>query len=357
MKKPFYLVGLAALALVGCSDNDFLGGGPDSSFGQANNGQLAFGISDGSGKTVRGEITGESAATKLGNKFTVYGWKYSDNSSAGGAYSEGDPTGFHDVFQDYVLAWKGINSKGTTESNVAGWEYVGEYTNPIEGQGNIFEQTIKYWDWSTNRYDFIAWTVKEGSKTQLLERPQITGTTPSAQPSLKFYAPTASSLAGVYVFDKFTSTKEGEKPTTGLNNVKEATHPKPDYHIGAYGKQDRTGLVNLIFRNMAAKVRIGIYETIPGYKVSNVVFYKDAASGINGGKGKYDYTYTDGDVDYGSNQFHATLFANSDIFTRSGELLVKYHDTYYNTDGTEEDNVAYTAVTPNAKSSYLLQSW
>lgn len=371
MKKPFYLVGLAALALVGCSDNDFFSGGPEGSFGQASKGQLAFGISDGSGKTTRGEITGETAAKKLGEHFTVYGWKYVN------AKSDADAEGFEDVFQDYVVKWQGVGSMGTTESNSRGWEYVGYQSEPVNGTPP-YDQTIKYWDWSTDRYDFIAWSIANGN-AQVLTRnvvPTSTKTT-AAEPGLKFFAPTAKDLGGVFVSDKFTSrpenkTKvwEAEDWTTffngGLANIE--SHPDPDNHRGKYSQigtnvtaDGEEGIVTLQFRNLAAKARIGIYETIPGYKVSNVVFYrKDDAEGVADAT-KYQHTWsvTDANGDYNANQSFATLYAkdatpaNAEIFARRGEISVKYHDTYYNAAGTEKDNVAYTAVTGTDKQSYF----
>lgn len=371
MKKPFYLVGLAALALVGCSDNDFFSGGPDDNFGQASKGQLAFGISDGSGKTTRGEITGESAAKKLGEHFTVYGWKQINaNSDAA--------LGFADVFQDYVVKWNGIGSAGTTESNTKGWEYVGYQSEPVDGS-TPYDQTIKYWDWSTDRYDFIAWSIAEGN-AQVLKRTQVADfTTPtSTPPELEIFAPTASDLGGVFVSDKFTSVPKNVAPhvideTTawegavfgGLANVN--THKDKVNHRGLYSQvgdnvtaNQEKGIVNLQFRNLAAKARIGLYETIPGYKVSNVVFYKETtpvkdANGVTntGNKGySLKWDVDDANHDYKADQSYATLYADADIFARNGKISVKYHDTYYNASGTEMDNVAYTEVSNGDMKSY-----
>lgn len=368
MKKPFYLVGLAALALVGCSDNDFFSGGPDDNFGQASKGQLAFGIKDESGKISRGEITGEKAAEKLNKKFTVYGWKYVNNNSDAAV-------GFEDVFQDYVVKWEGLGSAGTTESNTKGWEYVGYQSEPVNG-ATPYDQTIKYWDWSTDRYDFIAWSIGKDSKAQVLTRNVVPTSTKAnaAEPGLTFSAPTAKDLGGVFVSDKFTSTPDGSIPAgfnsiggsdLGLANVN--THPYPQGHIGKYSQMgtnvtanDEKGIVNLLFRNLAAKARIGIYETIPGYKVSNVVFYKETtpvkdANGVTStGNNGYSLKWgvDDDNHDYKADQSYATLYADANIFARRGQISVKYHDAYYNEDGIEKDNVAYTSVTGDDKVSY-----
>lgn len=371
MKKPFYLVGLAALALVGCSDNDFFSGGPDDNFGQASKGQLAFGISDGSGKTTRGEITGESAAKKLGEHFTVYGWKkINANSDAA--------LGFADVFQDYVVKWNGIGSAGTTESNTKGWEYVGYQSEPVDGT-TPHDQTIKYWDWSTDRYDFIAWSIANGN-AQVLTRRKVTniGTPTDTPPELEFFAPTASDLGGIFVSDKFTSVPKNEDPHViddatlwsgnfeGLANVN--IHPDRVNHRGLYSQAGSTnvtasgepGIVNLQFRNLAAKVRIGLYETIPGYNVSNVVFYNATVATSNtgyqssGNKG-YSLKWNDSEnnKDYAADQSFATLYADAETFIRKGNVSVKYHDALYNASDEEKDNVAYTAISDVTKAKYF----
>lgn len=337
MKTSNYLIGFAALAsltLVGCSDNDFIGTGGSSGFSKGN-GEISFNA--GSGKITRGEeITGKDAADKLGNKFTVYGWK--TNSTASGSED-----GIHeDVFQDYLLTWA-TNTAGTTESNTNNWEYVGNTSQPIDGAG--VDQTIKYWDYSTNRYDFIAWTINDGSAAVLKDRATVTST--SVKPSLTFNAPTAKSLGSVYISDKYTATPEG----TAIANL---TNASPEKHtFGKYMGKDANDdaskdAVRLQFRSLAAKVRIGLYETVPGYQVSDVVFYKDNADKA------WNYTYTGEDAtDYPSNQTYATLFADANTFTRSGDLTVYYHDATYMTDDAKLDNTAYTDLDPITQSKYF----
>lgn len=399
MKKPFYLVGLAALALVGCSDNDFLSDGPGGIFGSSGNGELSFGI--GNDKTTRaGEITGEEAAKKLGNQFLVYGWKEANTNS------DVDDKTLNDVFQDYKVVWKGTASAGTSETNTRGWEYVGEKSVPSplqsgQNMGSIYDQVIHYWDYSTHRYDFIAWNVLEDSKAQLMRRNKVADAdgTKLDDPELEFFAPTAKDLSGIYVSDKFTSVPQWDTPTdfaadvhpetgawtddfAGLANINGTTdasgkelHQNKQYHRGVYnqtGKQgipnsaagDNSDVVNLMFRNLAAKVRIGIYETIPGYEVSDIVFYAEESPTVHTvGGSSAPYTYdvtkvgnknyslewdvTDANHNYDSDQSWATLFGAD--FTRRGNLVVKYHDSKYNDYADpnivqEKDNVAYSTI-------------
>ena len=389
MKTSNYLIALAALTsltLVSCSDNDFWG---DNSSGDAfgkssTNGQLAF--RTGTGKTTRGEITGQEAAEKLGNKFVVYGWKYASAAS--------DTAGFEEVFKDYVVKWNGIGSAGTTASNTNGWEYVGYASEPVEPMTAALspsvDQTMKYWDWSTYRYDFIAWSIPEGN-AQILSRSQVPaeGSTNSEtfnEPMLTFNVPTAKDLGGIYVSDKFTSvpivgkapadydewrtamddgnfwTMINDASIKGVSNI--PWRADLENHIGVYSQvgtnpdaNDNKGVVNLQFRNLAAKVRIGIYETIPGYKVSDVIFYKDKANQ------SYKYTWdaetVDGEhfnSDYPANQYYATLFStsNSNRFQRSGKLTVKYHDAFYHESDTAKNNAAFITLDDGSeKASYF----
>lgn len=324
MKNSNYLIGLAALALVGCSDNDFLGSGENIT--STGNGEISF--SAGSPNMTRaGEMTGQSAADKLKSKFTVYGWK-TDNATSG------KTDGTHeDVYQDYLVTYA-ANTAGTTESNTKNWEYVGNTSQPIDGAG--IPQTIKYWDYSTNRYDFIGWTITGGNAV-LKERKQVSST--SVAPSLKFNASTASDLGQVYISDKYTATSDGSKPTGDV--LTNADHAK--YSLGQYKDQE----VALQFRTLSAKARIGIYETVPGYKVSDVVFYKENATIA------HNYTYSETNADYTSNQSNATLYTASDVFTRSGDVTVKYHDKTYESADTKLDNTAYTTVDNATKASFF----
>lgn len=385
MKTSNYLIALAALTsltLVGCSDNDFLGDGPGGTFGgSSSKGELSF-AAGGDNTTRAGDITGEKAADKLGGHFTVYGWKQVNEQSNTGGSS--NISAFQDVFADYVVKWNGTASAGTTESNSSGWEYVGYQTEPVDGSAPS-DQYIHYWDWSTNRYDFQAWSISEGN-AQILTRNQVTNlTTPTATPpELTFFAPTAKDLGGVYVSDKFTSVPDfdADKGRSGTAEWADKTydgvdykyagladinnHPDNQHHRGVYNQSGKLGIpnntdgrVNFMFRNLAAKVRIGIYETIPGYKVSNIVFYEvPKGTGTGYAANKYLYTWSsesysaDLNADYPADQNYATLFAADEIFARQANVTVKYHDSYYNNDATvtpQKDNVAYTAIDPKAE--------
>lgn len=128
------------------------------------------------------------------------------------------------VFPSYEVNYQ----NGTTSaSNTKGWEYV------------TGSQTIKYWDFSATDYTFAAWSIASGNAT-------VTATDVD---HLILTATTLADVAGVY----FADQKKVEKA-------------------------DFRNVVTLTFRNASAKVRLGIYETIPGYTVTKVTFRSLASS-------------------------------------------------------------------------------
>ena len=160
MKTYNYLiVAFAALAFVGCSDNDYIGDDPNITPENQTNGEITFVAKD--KKLTRADIVGGTAAGMLGNTFVVEGTK--------GSEAETYPSATV-VFDNYVVKYV-ANTAGTTESNTNNWEYVGQSHDAI-GTNNtsqigrtVSEQTIKYWDYSTNQYDFIAYST--GTKTMV----------------------------------------------------------------------------------------------------------------------------------------------------------------------------------------------
>ena len=223
---------------------------------------------------TRANITGAAAADLLGKKFVVAGKKGSTTAANGNI-----------VFQNYLVEYV-ENTANTTESNSTNWEYVGKGLIKHASDNGITSQTIKYWDYSQPQYDFIAWST--GNKTAIYEGNPTAGQVlvsaiqpNNATTAAYTFTGSAADLSNCYVSDLVT--------------VKKA-----DY--------DKT--VVLTFRQLGTKVRMAIYETIPGYSVRNVKFY------TKGG------TLTDRDTEI-VNQ--ATLFTTTanDIFT-NGTYTVKF---------------------------------
>ena len=231
--KKYFIYAASALALASCSSDDFLGDTP----GNEQNASSAINFGGETGKITRAadDKTGEAAATALGNKFVVFGYKTTGSTTS-------------TVYDHYNIAWKGTTNK--TESNTAGWDYVGVEKNSL---ANSSEQTIKYWDYSANQYDFIAFSF--GSNTQGTGEDEIEATKVTTTPSYTLKGKTAN-LAKCFIADRITAKN---KATEKANK---------QY---AYGKP-----INFAFRSLATNVTMGIYETIPGYSVKDVKFYTKA---------------------------------------------------------------------------------
>ena len=294
MKTSNYLIGfvaLTSLTLVGCSDNDFLGTDNGQEVAKQGNGEITFVA--GNAKTTRaGEFVGATAAEKLGGMFVVEGTK--------GSEQEHSPSTTV-VFDNYLVGYD-YNSAGTTETNTNNWEYVGKQTgitgrmtpatwSALHGAGTAQAQTVKYWDYSTAQYDFIAWSTGlreavtdaavEGSKVKVTRI--NTGST-LASNGFQLTALSAEDLLQCYYTD--------------INTVLKANYGAP---------------VTLTFRNMAAKARIALYETVPGYSIKDVKFYTSDANPT-------------APTDLGSGTTTAaTLFTmGSDVLPQSGEVTVFY---------------------------------
>ena len=234
--KNKLLLATAIITLASCSENTYLG--PEGTEGGA--GAISFEYELPS--ATRGEKTGAEAAEKLGYSFQVYATKTvgetTSNVFAQNTYSTETNTPY--------WVWYNENTANTTTSNTANWEYVGaagthgttSYTVTLE-TGK--DQYIKYWDDSATQYDFVAFKaneVTEGSTTAAATITKITtnGFTVTGTPA---------QLAALYIADKKICQK---------------------------AENDYKKVVPLTFRNAATKVRLGIYETVPGYHVRNVKF-------------------------------------------------------------------------------------
>lgn len=248
--NKYLIIAASALALAGCSSDDFLGDG-------SGNGQNSAAIQFGGGttKTHRATSTGVYKIKNLkANGFWVYGTKHSNDE---------DNTATNDqaVYTNYYLNYKD-GTANNTQSNTAGWEYVGvdntKYRDNVTPKVDA-AQTIKYWDYSAKAYTFYAATanpadVQEGKVT-------INKITEDAAGSVytKGYEVTLKDGAS---WDElyFADRKVINKPTTTATPL----HGADD----VYG-----GEVNFTFRNALTKVRVAMYEIIPGYSVTIDKFY------------------------------------------------------------------------------------
>lgn len=244
--KKIYLFAAAALALASCSNDEFLGG--EKNPVQKGNGEISFGSY--AFNPTRATLNGSQAAEKLNNNFVVYGFKTNAAEEAAGGTDQ-------KVFDRYNVNYE-AGTANTTESNTANWEYVG-FANH---DGSIQNQTIKYWDYSAERYVFSA-----VSGTGITATKTTSGTT-IYDKGWTVTIPAGGDLSTLYASDRVVMTKAGTDLDDGSN---------PDQHVaGQYQQQ-----VNLTFRALATKIRFAMYETVPGYSVHIDKFYYNSLGTAN----------------------------------------------------------------------------
>ena len=285
--KKYLFFAASALALASCSSDDFVGDNSGNLHGTTN-GEIAF--AGGTAKITRGNHVGADAAELLGKKFIVAGFK-------GEKLNDGIVT--NKVFDHYTVEWV-ANSAGTTADNTSDWKYVG--LTPQDGLATVKgPQTIKYWDYSTGQYDYIAFST--GAANLVTETEPTNGEVKvtkvdatKAKTAAYTIKGTAEDLSKCYIADLIT-----------------AYNPKID------GKPEYQKEVTLSFRNLTTKVRVALYETIPGYSVKDVMFYSN-------GTDANDKTISEAS---------ATLFASgaTDKFYGSGTATV-----FFPTVGTDNIN-------------------
>lgn len=252
IKNKLFLA-TAILALASCADNNYLG--PDGGM-ESGGGKILF-----SSNTPQVTRTSSTDAEKLHYQFKVFGVK--TVSSVDQRVFATATTGVtpYDV-------WFVNGSGNSTASNSNNWEYVGVAgtygTSPYQVTTSV-EQTPKYWDNSATEYNFQAWSdINPSDKVTVSAIDKNTMT----------IAGTPAQLANFWISDLQTGT-----PASFTNHV-----------------------VQFTFRKAATKVRLGIYETVPGYEVRNVIFhYTDGTE-----KTDNDEAYLDGSF-IGSSTSSATF--------------------------------------------------
>ncbi len=243
--KYFFLAALGLVTLASCTSDDLL---VEQDHAAAFEEESPIIFSSLNKAMTRADYTGADAATKLGNKFVVAAKKGSTTAATDGSV----------VFDNYVVEYA-ENTAHTTESNVANWEYVGKGPIKHATDHGITSQTIKYWDYSKAQYDFIAWST--GSKTAIYD-----GTPAAGQVLVSAINPNATASAAYTFTGKAADLSECY--ISDLVTVKKAN----------YARINAENPVTLRFRQLGTKVRIGIYETVPGYSIKDVKFYSAAAS-------------------------------------------------------------------------------
>lgn len=285
--NKYLIIAASALALAGCSSDDFLGDGLGNGQNSANS-MITFGGETGKILRANTDKTGVDAATLLDKNFVVVGFKGSKTDAA-----NNENYAFDHYNVNYVAG-----TANTTESNTANWEYVNQDMK-VKGaagslaQGGAKQQTIKYWDHSCKSYDFIAFSMGKG---------HTDATTTYATPTPVDKAKLATAA---YTLTGDVNTL-GECYISDMNTVLEK-----DYNKKA---------VAMSFRHLTSKVRIALYETVPGYVISDVKFYDVAENGTPSENG--------------------TLFGT---FNNKGTLTVYFPTTGTANEGNSDHNKAHVS--------------
>lgn len=234
MKKYIFLAA-SALALASCSSDDFLGDTPGSTPTSANS---AINFGGDAGKITRATSNEGNTQKMLDGQFLVYGVKKTNDEI------------FHNVFVNYSV-WD-VEANNTT-SNTNGWEYVGTKDAANLGIGKItlkYDQTIKYWDYSASVYHFVAGSPIDAFKYTI---------SPDLTTGTDIESATVTGLAG----------------HIEANNTETALKTNPVYIAAPVkiAKDDYQKPVKFTFIRQQSMVRVGIYETIPGYSITDIKFY------------------------------------------------------------------------------------
>lgn len=243
--NKYFLYAASVLALASCSSDDFLGENP----GNVQNATTAINFGGEAGKITRATSNTGTPQQMLDGQFLVYGVKKVGNMR-------------HNVFVNYKV-WDATAENTTT--NTKGWEYVGEKQDKTStdikyGSANITldkNQTIKFWDYSASEYNFVAGSPIDAFKyKQAVEH--TSGTTITEA--------TVSKLAG-HINPNKAGTQLNTDPVyiAAPVKVEKANYKEP---------------VKFTFQRQQSMVRVGFYETIPGYTITEINFY-DAEGNVS----------------------------------------------------------------------------
>ena len=234
--KKLFLAALATLALASCVSDEFIGENSPELSSQENAGAIVFGGN--ASHITRATSNTGSVANMLDHHFYFYGVK--------------NVSGYKGVFQNYA-AWDattkttsnpdGADADVNANLRMNGWEYVGNGTT----YGGLATQTIKYWDWAATDYHFVA-----GSPHDKFTFNLTSGDVTSAE---------VTGIAG------HIAANNGSPGTTTYYPVYIADPVKVE--PADYNKE-----VVFSFTRQQTLVRVGIFETIPGYGIKDIKFYK-----------------------------------------------------------------------------------
>ena len=245
--KYFFFAALAVGALASCSSDEFMG--ENNSPGTQSQGVQVIDFGSGARNMTR-STSGD--ITKLSGNFMVAATKTVNGSN-------------QKVIDNYKV-WNKASGATDNTTNRYGWEYVGNSGTTHLGEGEITldkNQSIKYWDLSASSYHYVAGSPTKAFTFTFNGSNIITGATisgirahvnanPVKDANGDAIAGDVTPIGAVYVADPIVLDPNGNH-TAGGKNYENA--------------------VKFSFTGQQALVRVGVYETIPGYKVTSIDFY------------------------------------------------------------------------------------
>ena len=199
--RNLLVLATAIVALASCSNEEFVGQGLSNPDPTTKSIPISFGQDF---KAVT-RASHEKSAELLGKKFLLYGTK-----TIGGTTSP--------VFDNFVVEYV-ASSAGNSLTNSDDWEYSGK----VSKKGAT--QTVKYWDYSAERFDFVA-------AAGLADDELITSTTQG----MRINVTDAASMTSIYVADRITATPTAQAKTATTpatcpykNTVQHCTVPVPSF--------------------------------------------------------------------------------------------------------------------------------
>ena len=228
------MLALSGTMLVGCTQSEYIGEAPQQ------NGKIVF--SGASGKMTRATSNTGTIAQMLDDQIKFYGVK-----KTGETYSS--------VFENYVL-WSQTDvttsNPDANQGDQFAWEYVGPETQEYGSDKNTIgkAQYIKYWDYSASEYNFVAGSPVKAFEYHVnnhqIESATVTGIAGHLNPNNG----TAISTDPIYIANPVKVEKANYNNSVTFNFVRQQSF-----------------------------VRVGVFETIPGYRISAINFYKVGTDG------------------------------------------------------------------------------
>ncbi len=326
MKKKLFFAAFALALFASCSDNDYVGD-QASLNAVTGNGAISFGFD----VPTPTRAAGAAAATKLNNQFIVYAEKNESGKDA--------PTAGNLVINNYVVNYV-TNSAYTSTSNTKDWEYVGfkfddgtaaisttSYSTNITPNSGTGDQTIKYWDYAASNYVFTAVSAKPAdiSDGKVKITKVTAGTTDEYEKGYTVAVTDMADLTSLYFADRVKIANSTGKDRTATN---------------AYG-----GNVTFTFRNAVSQVRVGMYETVPGYDVKVTKFYY-----VDNANPTFPTMLTENTTNFVANV--PNVSPASDKTSVAGTFTVKYYD---NTVASIENHptISFAPTTATDSKNYI----